>query len=185
MDKTPSQVVLAIREGGWTERMHCVPHHGEYSVAKHSWAVASLIALLCPNASNNLIMAALWHDVPERWVGDTPAPAKYWLNPELGRELKMTERMIEDELGIRIPLSEEERQWLAACDVLECLMWTHEQLQMGNQLVRPTMKSCIEQLQEMPLPEELKLFIAAHKFEVSETTGWWKAIMGRDHNVSK
>ena len=58
--------VQAIRECGHVERAHSTPHHGSYSNAAHSWQLAVLIILLHPAPSARLIMAALFHDIPER-----------------------------------------------------------------------------------------------------------------------
>jgi hypothetical protein len=94
--------------------------------------VANIILLTHPDPSMNLIRAALWHDVTERWAGDTPAPAKYQINPELGRVLAETEDQIARTIGLRVDLTQEERQWLAAADVAELILWAREQYLMGN-----------------------------------------------------
>ena len=81
-DKIAEQInrrVLAAREGGNVLRCHTVPHHGQYSVGKHSYDALSLLLLLHPNPSMNLVKATLWHDCAERFVGDMPAPAKWLL----------------------------------------------------------------------------------------------------------
>lgn len=124
--------VRAIREGGSTERTHTTPHHGSYSVAEHSWGVATLLAILHPNPSSDLILAGMWHDVHERWTGDMPAPIKWCLGNITKDEIKRLEDSIESSLGIKFDLPAEDRKWLKACDMLEFWLWSMDQQALGN-----------------------------------------------------
>ena len=124
--------VRAIREGGKTERTHTTPHHGSYSVAEHSWGVATLLAILHPNPPKNLILTGLWHDVHERWTGDTPAPIKWCLGNVTKDELKRLENSIDSSLEINLYLSVEDLKWLKACDMLEFWLWSIDQNALGN-----------------------------------------------------
>ncbi len=125
--------VRAVREGGNVGRTHTTPHHGSYSVAEHSWGVATLLAILHPNPSRDLIIAAMWHDVHERWTGDMPAPAKWILSDATKNELKRFENSIESDLGIKFDLPIEDLKWLKSCDMLEFWLWSHDQARLGNQ----------------------------------------------------
>ncbi len=124
--------IRAIREGGGTKRTHTTPHHGSYSVAEHSWNVASLIAILHPNPSTDLILAGMWHDVHERWTGDMPSPIKWCLGNVTRDELRGLEFAIESSLGINFDLSTEDLKWLKACDMLEFWLWCLDQEALGN-----------------------------------------------------
>ena len=124
--------VRAIREGGNVERTHTTPHHGSYGVDKHSWGVATLLAILHPNPSKELILAGLWHDVLERWTGDIPAPSKWRLGKVVMDEIKRLENSIESSLGINFDLSAEDLKWLKACDMLEFWLWSIDQGALGN-----------------------------------------------------
>lgn len=134
-DKIAEQInrrVLAAREGGNVLRCHTVPHHGQYSVGKHSYDALSLLLLLHPNPSMNLVKATLWHDCAERFVGDMPAPAK-WFNQALGEEYEKAEREAQVASGLALPeLAEEEQNWLTAVDRVELLLWAEEQSALGN-----------------------------------------------------
>ena len=125
--------VRAVREGGGTKRTHTTPHHGSYSVAEHSWNVASLLAILHPDPSKELILAGLWHDVHERWTGDMPAPIKWCLGKVAKDEFKRLEISIEENLEIDVALSTDDIKWLKACDMLEFWLWCKDQIALGNQ----------------------------------------------------
>ena len=127
--------IRAIREGGKTKRAHTVPHHGNYSVAEHSWGVATLLAVLHPDPSRHLILAGMWHDVHERWTGDIPGSIKWAFSDILKAELEKFENAIESGLGIDniLDLSVEELKWLKACDMLEFWLWSTDQIAFGNQ----------------------------------------------------
>lgn len=127
---------LALREGGQTQRCHTMQYIGPYNVAIHSYNALSLLLLLYPTKppSVNLIKAVLWHDVPERWTGDVPSPAKI-ASITLKEALKRIEYRILYKLGmaeIFHNLTLEEEQWLNGVDLLELFMWTQEQVAMGN-----------------------------------------------------
>ena len=128
-------MVRAIREGGDTERCHTTPHHGSYSVAEHSWGVATLLAILHPDPSRDLLLAGLWHDVHERWTGDIPGSIKWSFSDILIGGINKLENTIELGLGIDhvLNLPSEELKWLKACDMLEFWLWSVDQIALGNQ----------------------------------------------------
>lgn len=116
------------REGAEVERAHTVPHVGEYSVGKHSHAVAMLLIELKPNVSANLLKAAILHDLHEVHTGDVPSFAK---TPDFRHK----EAVISTAIGADIDLTDEERDWLHSADVLELLFWCRDQLALGNSQV--------------------------------------------------
>jgi 5'-deoxynucleotidase YfbR-like HD superfamily hydrolase len=124
--------VDTIRSGGAVKRYHTVPTVGEQTVAAHSWGVAVLLIRILPGCSKQLLIAALFHDVAEKWTGDIPADAK-WREPEVSTLLKRVERDVERALDIDIMLTDEERIILSACDRLELLWFCVEQARIGNQ----------------------------------------------------
>ena len=130
-----SEKILALREGGQVQRAHTIPHFGEYNVATHSYNALSLLLMLSPvKPSLNLVQAVLWHDVPERWTGDVPAPAK-WASPVLKATLDQMEERILEKLGLNkifAELTTVEQDWLTSVDLLELYIWTHEQVAYGN-----------------------------------------------------
>ena len=91
--------------------------------ADHTWGCLALLYLLNPAPSDALVRNVLWHDVGERWTGDSPGPAKHRY-PELRDLLHKIETHALNEQGIVLPdLTEEEGKWLKLVDSLESHLW--------------------------------------------------------------
>lgn len=139
----------AIRKGGQVKRYHVERVIGENNNAEHSWNVAMLILKLCPDPSRELIRAALEHDIAEAFVGDGPGPAKRrW--PDLAVALANAEKEIAFELHLQSQhaLTSKEQQWLRACDSLEALLFSYEQIKMGNSYAMDFARNCWNWLNE-------------------------------------
>ena len=167
--------IRAVREGGKTERTHTTPHHGSYSVAEHSWGVATLLAILHPDPSRNLILAAMCHDVHERWTGDMPAPIKWCLGNVTKDELKRLESSIESSLGIKFYLPAEDLKWLKACDMLEFWLWIMDQRALGNVNVEQNKANADYwfSTHKDDVPEMVREFMSHYKWHrTSDKDGW-------------
>jgi 5'-deoxynucleotidase YfbR-like HD superfamily hydrolase len=120
--------------GGCTKRYHTWPIVGdEQTVGYHSWGVAVILTMIC-EPSTKLLKAALFHDMAEHHVGDTPAPAK-WANPRFAEELRTIERIEEERLGIdRVleALSSQEKWHLDLADLLELCSFAYMEIKKGN-----------------------------------------------------
>lgn len=135
MDQITIKQVRAAREGGNVRRCHTVPHHGEYTVGKHSYDAANLLLFLNPDASVNLIKAVLWHDLGERWTGDVPYPAVR-RDAEFAAAYRRLEKEGMERHGIKMPeLTQDETNWLSCVDKLELLLWAYDQTALGNKMV--------------------------------------------------
>lgn len=156
--------VKASRESGTVARFHALPNVPAYNVAEHSYGVVSLLLLLHPNPSLNLIRACQFHDLPERWLGDLPATAK-WDNPELADAYNKAEIDLFGRLGMlkMVELDEDELQWLRVLDTLELYLWCDELTNHGNVSLYPCKSACHNRLQEMELPLEVDVFLANYK----------------------
>lgn len=156
--------VKATREAGAVRRCHIVPHHGQYNIAQHSYGAVSLLLLLHPDPSLNLIKAVQWHDVGERWLGDMPAPAK-WSNPELGRVYEAAEARVLKALDLLPDLTRDEGRWLRAVDILDLLLWCREEAALGNTAVSRMLRSCVDAMDRAAeagtLPEPVRAFYQA------------------------
>ena len=150
------QRLWAIREAGYTERCHIVPHHGEYNVGLHSWNVAMLLHQLHPDPSKDLILAALTHDAAERWTGDIPYTAKHFIVPGMKPFLTDAEEVIHEKLGIYFHITKADECWLKACDMLELLMWSLDQQRMGNLNVEQIRETVRENLKGDWVPGEVQ-----------------------------
>jgi 5'-deoxynucleotidase YfbR-like HD superfamily hydrolase len=126
--------VLRAREGGHVKRCHCIPFHGEYTVATHTFQMLVLLEELHPAPTLALMRAILTHDLHERWTGDTPGCAKFY-NAEFGKTVEDLERKIRQKVGYPAldALSQADGCWLRSLDKVELLLWAHDQEAMGNQ----------------------------------------------------
>lgn len=159
---------LDIRTGGEVQRCHGVRHRGEYSVAQHSWGVAMLMWELWPADFRRLAQHCLFHDVPEAWVGDIPAPTKRY-DPAVRQGVKALERDVASYLDIPWDgdLPAEDRVKLSACDRLELYLWACEQMTEGNlhaQCVRDELDTFFE---ETPLPSPASQLLDAIRLEMT------------------
>lgn len=151
--------IAATREAGTVRRCHIVPHHGQYNIAQHSYGAVSLLLLLHPHPSMNLVKAVLWHDCAERFVGDMPAPAK-WLSQALGEEYEKAEREAQVASGLVLPeLTEEEQNWLT--DRVELLLWAEEQSALGSRHIQGLINASWGWLTQnaAKVPQEVRDFV--------------------------
>lgn len=158
----PFQLIKQLREAGAVKRCHT--HAGPtYNIAEHSFGVASiLIALMPQRPSAELLRAALTHDVPERWTGDTPAWAK-WASPELARALEALEERILESLGLEEELTPYEARWLKAADSLELWLWCKEQAGLGWTWAGAIIENLEAHLGRNPPPPEVLTFMDWHR----------------------
>lgn len=126
--------IRLAREGAAVERCHTAPHRLRYSVGHHSLDLVNLITLAwqedhagaLPRAE--LLVAAAFHDIPERIVGDVPSPIKDLLDGKM----EAAEACTLSSLGVFITLTEEENKYLHQGDRLECWLWAVEQVRAGD-----------------------------------------------------
>ena len=130
MDTANNQVdyekLETIYDAQFINRYHTVPLGGlRQTVGAHSYAVVVLLDQLWDNCSKQLILSALYHDVPEIVLGDIPATAK-WSHPELQKAFKKAEEKVSKELGIDFVLTTKELNRLKMADMLELVMYCHK-----------------------------------------------------------
>ena len=120
-----------LRKGSKVKRWHTITNVKEQTVADHSWGVASIILDMWPDSSNSLITFALWHDIPEYIVGDTPVTAK-WQDENLAKVVEEAERRVAKEHKLYVKLTETEKLKLSIADLLEVLWYASEEVALGN-----------------------------------------------------
>lgn len=135
--------IIQRRECGNVERCHTLPHVGVYDVKAHSFNCMVLLDILHPGATKTLMRALMYHDFAERWVGDLPAPAK-WFNQDVREAHRVAELACEEHFQIpQFKLEDEDIIWLEGIDRLELFIWSKEQYgAWGNRNVM----GCIRQL---------------------------------------
>ena len=113
-------------------RFHTMPTIGHQSVAEHSYGVVMLVIWLTDGAASaNLMKAALYHDLPEHFLGDIPAPAK-WDYPDLKEAAHRVEEQVHKRAGTELELTTAEHNLLKIADMLELICYCAEQLRLGN-----------------------------------------------------
>lgn len=133
--KLPIKIQL-FREANRVERCHMVPHQRPYSVGHHTQDVAGLVILTWMEHHKELpraevIAAAVFHDTPERLIGDIPSQVKKRIVNR--RNVVDEEQSVHEAMGTDFELLPLEAQWVYWCDVLELLLWAYEEtLQQGN-----------------------------------------------------
>ncbi len=132
----------ALREAGDVQRWHSTPHLQDASLARHQWGVAVLLLELVSEPSVELIRAGLLHDVPERWHGDTPSPARReYPSLQEGEDRASTDVWAKlyrpaDSRSRGLLLTEVERSWLSFCDCADALLWANAERRLGSSRIR-------------------------------------------------
>lgn len=149
----------AIYDAGSVQRCHTLRTIQKDTVGSHSYRVAYLCLELAEgriptHRMLELIKAALLHDAAEAYTGDICAPAK----KVLVGNLENVEKEYLKSVGIVVPYLTPVEEWiLKAADTLDLLMFSREEMRMGNSGIRPVFSKCEEWLSEMlvSIPEIL------------------------------
>lgn len=157
--------VAITRNAGKIKRCHTHIVTQPESVAQHSWGVAMLIMKFNVDASKGLICAALTHDVHEIFTGDVPAHVK-WINPDLNTCLENIEAEVEHSLGIEVDLNPEEQNWLKVCDYIDLLLFSIEELLIGNSHASIIAGRLIDSLDKMSIPNAISTYYNFLKIRV-------------------
>lgn len=164
------KLATQLREAYAVKRFHCVPQHGQNTVGQHTVDMLSLLFVLYPGEPRmNLVKAVMFHDVPERWTGDIPAPAKR-ANGELGRHIHDLDRRVLKSLGLQFKLTPEEMIWLHALDRLECFLWARDQQAMGNVAANAVAGDLLASFASSPLPKPIVEFLGNHRWTRNSDT---------------
>lgn len=124
--------IQPLRKAGYIKRYHTVPTVGDsQTVSAHSWGVATLINEIWPDATKQVLLASLYHDVAEVLIGDMPATVK-WKYAEFASALEKVEAEAEQELDLEFALSLREKRQLKIADMLELMLYAGEQVKIGN-----------------------------------------------------
>jgi hypothetical protein len=95
-----------------------------------------MLKLLHPDPSKHLIWAILQHDIPERYIGDIPAPSKWAGTIHIEHEKELENNILdniftydENHYG---NMSIGDMSWLKGLDMLELYLWCKDQISLGN-----------------------------------------------------
>lgn len=141
--------INTVYKGGAVRRFHTVPVTSHETVAEHSFGVAVMVlALTNNNASKNLMLAALFHDLAEQVTGDIPATAK-WNHPTIKVAAQVAEHAFHTEHGLTVDLSEREQLILKWADLLQLMFYCKAQRDLGNKNMNPVFARVVEFLGTM------------------------------------
>lgn len=116
-------------------RYHTVRTLTQETVGHHSHLVALLCTLIDPDASRELLMAALLHDLAEQVTGDIPSPAKHQFG--ISEKVSEMEAKIMRLAGIDFPaLTLNEARILKLADLAQGALFCARELSLGNSRMR-------------------------------------------------
>lgn len=110
--------------GGSVRRYHTEEGVHQQTVAEHSWRMAVILHHLYPGRQD-LLVAALHHDLAEGLLGDIPAPVKRW--PGLKAATADLETSYMNFIGVQFPLGDTDETRLKCVDYLELVATTARQ----------------------------------------------------------
>ena len=119
------------------------------TVAEHSARIVAFIHMVHPNASGNLLRAAILHDVSEIVTGDVPSPVK-WNNPVLAAELNRVSGEYEIAHGLRMTLFGREARLLKWADYAEGVQFCTDELRMGNENMLGSLRRYVDAMNRVP-----------------------------------
>lgn len=132
---TPHDLYFAFHAGK-VQRFHTAPMIKPQSVGEHVYGVQVILHYLYRgDPPNDVLLAALRHDMAEYYLGDLPAPAK-WRFPGLAAQYETAEgHLLQQEHACynSISIPHEELRALKCADMLDLLLQSLYELQLGNQ----------------------------------------------------
>jgi 5'-deoxynucleotidase YfbR-like HD superfamily hydrolase len=173
-----------LRNAARTRRCHTQMVLHQQTVGEHTFSALAILDLVAPDCRMEVWRALLYHDMPEAFTGDVPAPAK-WENFELENALRTVEARIFKELGLEFKLSAEEKKLVKFADVMDLVWFTIEEVQMGNQRLVGMAHRALDAVRERKLmslsPRTLKFY--DYTCFYLEQLGWEpNRYQGRDGN---
>jgi 5'-deoxynucleotidase YfbR-like HD superfamily hydrolase len=156
--------ILYLMRGAAVQRYHASPTLIPETVGHHSHGVATLLNLIYPDASKELLVAGLHHDLAEQYTGDIPAPAKR----EMG--IRDAVQKYESEknaaAGFPDPVLTPEDLWrLKFIDSAHGALFCLEELECGNRRMWDTFRvymSYLSELLERKGPEVKEALLVEH-----------------------
>lgn len=143
MSMHPEDAQRFIRNG-LIVRYHNEPEMPKQTIAEHVYNMGCILTAWCPDAPADVWRIIHFHDNPEEWTGDLPAPLK-WNNPKIEQEIRDIEGRYWQEYGPPHGFDSHD-EWLCiikAIDILE-LLWYCLKHQGRNSGIVRKIESAIE-----------------------------------------
>lgn len=135
------------REAAEVKRHHTNPTLMTQTDGHHTFNMLTMLRILYPEARIELVWAILEHDIPERIIGDSPAPSKWFGFTNESNvdhwEVRMNEKVFGSSMFDR--LTNEEKMWLSGLDLLEYYCFCKDELKLGNS----NMKKSIDRVERV------------------------------------
>lgn len=138
------------RDAADTLRYHTQRTLRSQTVGQHSFNMLMLIDLIAPDSRKEVLQAVLFHDLPEKFTGDMPAPIK-----RASPALKVLMDQLETDLAPlyrEFDLTPEEHALVKWVDLMELAMFGLEELSMGNRYAEEVASNGLQWLQAVKAP---------------------------------
>lgn len=130
-------IIKSSRFAGQVKRYHTWVTIQTQSNAEHSWQVARVYEALFGPPPAHVEQWIRWHDAGEIRTGDLPFPIKSQ-HPDLKAVFDSLERQAVTDLGVELSeLTQEERDRVKLCDLLEMWEFGTVEVAMGNRMGNP------------------------------------------------
>ena len=150
---TADRLALLL-SGGKVHRYH---QDGQpQSVSEHTWRMLVILLHFWPLASRSVVLAALYHDVAERYTGDIPNPVKRH-NPQVTEAVKQMEQDFHEHLHISTTseLTVEDQARISCADYLElCITCRERHGRRARQIYDKGVELALEYARELPEVEQ-------------------------------
>lgn len=140
------------RDAADTLRYHTQRTLRSQTVGQHSFNMLMLIQLIAPDTRKEVLQAVMFHDLPEKFTGDTPAPIKR-ASPAL--------KVLLDELEMDLTplyrdfnLTPDEHALVKWVDLMELAMFGLEELRMGNRFAEEVASNGLQWLIAVQPPND-------------------------------
>lgn len=122
--------------GSEVTRYHTVHTLQRETVGHHSHGVAMLCHIIDPTLTGQqILLAALMHDLSEHQTGDIPSPAKREYG--IGKQVEELEERLMTAAGFVFPsLTPKEQRVLKLADLAQGAMFSAREVQLGNSSMR-------------------------------------------------
>lgn len=148
MNYTIARRALGVR------RFHTQPRITEETVGHHTAGVLLALLYLEPDASREVLLAAISHDLGEYVTGDMPSPAKANLSRDAHIELKTLELAATRTMGVpRTRLTQQEKKLLKLADLLDLAFSSFMEVEMGNRPARMVIRNVAEYIADGDFPQ--------------------------------
>ena len=159
----------ALVTAGRVKRWHTVDTVATQNVADHTYGVmATLVYITDGEASKELLLAALYHDVLEGITGDLPHPFKKLCPDEVIRMEGIAANQLPE--GFESIITQDEMDMLKVADLLEMGVWATYELVLGNAGALKIMVNILRALSGMTVNDRAMVIIESLEANVAKYT---------------